>query len=209
MGKKTPINEIIYDLEKIKEKSTELDALDEEINFILGDQKLHALINNAALQITGNAHELRPDDLARSFAVNVMACFALSKLCYPNLRANLGCIINVSSVHSKLSKPGFLAYSTSKAALSAMTRNLAIEWGGKVRVNGIEPGAVETEMLLDGFDGDETVMERLKEIQPSCQISKPSEIAEIIMTLIENPNMNFTGNLLSIDGGISSVLKDL
>ena len=161
------------------------------------------------MQVIEKAQDLKLEDFLRSFSVNALAPFALSQICFSRLRAHSGCIVNVSSIHARQSKKGFSAYSTSKAALSALTRNLSIEWGGEVRVNGIEPAAVATEMLLEGFDGDEKVLERLKALHPSGRISTPNEVAQIIFDLINNNNMNFTGNLIKVDGGISSVLNDL
>jgi NAD(P)-dependent dehydrogenase (short-subunit alcohol dehydrogenase family) len=65
----------------------------------------------------------------------------------PELEKAAGSVINISSIHARLTKKDFVAYDNSKAAISGMTRAMAVDLGPRVRVNSIEPAAIETDML--------------------------------------------------------------
>ena len=99
--------------------------------------------------------------------VNLLAPFVLTKLLLPQLEQAKGSVINVSSIHAHLTKANFVAYATSKAALSGLTRSMAIDLADRVRVNAIEPAAIETQMLLSGFDNDKDQLEKLKKLSPN------------------------------------------
>src|SRR3546814_11034334 len=84
-------------------------------------------------------------------------------------------VLNISSIHARLTKPNFIAYATSKAALSGMTRAMAVELGARVRVNAIEPVAIDTPMLRAGFEGNDAGYEQLRIFHPVKAIGSRSE----------------------------------
>ena len=86
-------------------------------------------------------------DWQETLDVNLMAPVAISRALLPQLKRQRGSIVHIGSIHSQLTKPGFTAYATSKAALAGLTRAMAVELGGSVRVNAIEPAAIATPML--------------------------------------------------------------
>ncbi len=88
---------------------------------IVGVSGLSALVNNAAVQILGSVRELEVTDLSRTLDVNVVAAFVLTKALLDDLILGTGAVVNVSSIHARLTKPAFVAYATSKAALSFLS----------------------------------------------------------------------------------------
>lgn len=170
--------------------------------------KLKAIINNAALQIIGSLEELSVSNFQLCQQVNVTAPFVLAKLFANSLRHAKGSFINIGSIHSKLTKPDFCAYSTSKAALSGLTRALALEFSGEVTVNTISPSATKTDMLLDGFKGREEKYDELASYHPAGRIAEPEEIARLALFLCSENARFITGADLPIDGGIGGRLHD-
>lgn len=170
---------------------------------------LHALVNNAAIQILGGADSLTRTDWRRTLDVNLLAPFVWTQALLPELEAVQGCVINISSIHARLTKRDFLAYATSKAALSGMTRAMAVDLGGRVRVNAIEPAAIATEMLAAGFTGRPEAYAALARCHPSGCVGSTQEVAVLTLALVD-PRIGFVnGACVAIDGGIGGVLHDL
>ena len=118
-----------------------------EILTLVGESKLHCLINNAALQILGGVDSLSRSEWQTTLNVNLQAPFFLAQAFASKLEAANGSIINISSIHAKLTKRNFVAYATSKAALSGMTRAMAVDLGPRIRVNAIEQRRLKQKML--------------------------------------------------------------
>ncbi|MBR9920922.1 MAG: SDR family oxidoreductase [Bacteroidetes bacterium] len=171
--------------------------------------KLDVLVNNAAVQKLGHLQEIRLEDWQETLNVNLTGPMLLSKLFLSRLEESQGCIINVGSIHHQLTKPRFISYATSKSALIGLTKALAVDLEGKVRVNAISPAAIETQMLRDGFEDDERALEELKRLHPAQRIGYPEDVAKLVYFLATENNGFIHGANLSLDGGISSVLKDL
>jgi NAD(P)-dependent dehydrogenase (short-subunit alcohol dehydrogenase family) len=170
--------------------------------------KLAALINNAAVQIVAPVEKLASSDWFATYNVNVIAPFLLVQGLLPDLEAASGAVINVASIHATQTKPGFTAYATSKAALVGLTRALAVELGGRVRVNAICPAAVSTPMLSAGFAKDPQGLAKLASYHPSGTIGTPDEVAAFVVMLASDASKYVTGAILNLDGGISSRLFD-
>lgn len=141
-----------------------------DITQLIGNDGLAVLINNAAVQVLGGLSSLTVGDWHKTLDVNLLAPFVLTQALLPQLEAAAGCVINISSIHARLTKPNFVAYATSKAALSAMTRAMAVDLGGRVRVNAIEPAAIATEMLRAGFVGQPEQFANLVGCHPQGRI---------------------------------------
>lgn len=179
-----------------------------QVKAIVGTHGLHTLINNAAIQILGGAENLTRSEWQQTLHVNLLAPFFWSQALLPELEVAKGSIVNVSSVHARLTKKNFVAYATSKAALSGMTRAMAVDLGPRVRVNAIEPAAIATPMLRAGFA---TMPERYAELEachPQQSIGKPEEVARLAVA-IANGSMAFLhGACIGLDGGIGGRLFD-
>jgi NAD(P)-dependent dehydrogenase (short-subunit alcohol dehydrogenase family) len=169
---------------------------------------LDVLINNAAVQLLGGTEELSREALMRSLRVNLAAPFLLSRDLLPFLIQAHGSIINIASVHAFLTKPGFVGYATSKAALVGLTRSMAVDLGGRVRVNAICPAAIDTPMLREGFAGDDEGLARLGEFHPAGHIGEPRDVAATALFLASPAARFITGQALFVDGGIGGRLHD-
>lgn len=171
-------------------------------------ERLHALINNAATQVVAPVGELTAENWQESLNVNLLAPFFLIQGLLPYLRDSGGAVVNIGSIHSTLTKPRFSCYATSKAALSGLTRSLAVELGGAVRINELVPAATETPMLLSGFAGRKEMLDKLGEAHPLGRIASPDEVAQAAVFLTSERASFITGTSLRIDGGIGSRLHD-
>jgi NAD(P)-dependent dehydrogenase (short-subunit alcohol dehydrogenase family) len=174
----------------------------------LGGLPLKVLVNNAALQCLGPAEHLSRADWTSTLNVNLTAPFLLTQALLPELEAAGGCVINISSIHARLTKPGFVAYATSKAALSGMTRALAVDLAGRVRVNAIEPAAIASDMLRAGFAGRDAAFAALEACHPQGRIGSPEEVAALALALADGQLRFLHGACIAIDGGIGARLHD-
>lgn len=180
----------------------------EQIRACLAGQPLRALINNAAAQILGPADTLTRDTWRTTLDVNLLAPFFWAQALLPELEATQGMVLNISSIHARLTKPNFVAYATSKAALSGLTRAMAVELGARVRVNAIEPAAISTDMLRAGFAGDSDGYARLESHHPSGTIGNPDDLARFAVAVAATPSRFLNGAVLGFDGGIAGRLHD-
>jgi len=179
-----------------------------QIKTWLGQDGLHALINNAAVQILGGVDSLGRQDWQTTLNVNLVAPFVWVQALLPELEQHHGSVVNISSIHAKLTKKNFVAYATSKAALSGMTRAMAVDVGSRIRVNAIEPAAIETEMLRDGFKNNMDGLKKLGEHHPTGRIGSPDELSRLAL-LLSNNAVNFChGECITISGGIINTLHD-
>lgn len=169
---------------------------------------LNALINNAAVQILGNVCSLSRADWRETMGVNLMAPFFLVQNFLPELEVERGCVINIGSIHARLTKKNFVAYATSKAALAGMTRAFAVELGASVRINAIEPAAIETDMLKAGFKDNPEGYQKLQNCHPQKRVGQPVEIAQLALALVDGGAKFLHGACIALDGGISARLYD-
>lgn len=172
-------------------------------------ENLVVLINNAAVQLLSGTKDITTEKWQETFDVNLTAPMLLSQWAIPFLTKNQGSIINIASIHQNLTKPRFVSYATSKSALVGLTKAMAVDLKGVVRVNVISPAAIETDMLRAGFNNDESALDRLKKIHPVQRIGYPEEVAKLALFLASDEAKFLNGANLQLDGGISSVLHDL
>lgn len=196
------------DLAKLVEDEAYAQTIFTQIKKLLGPHSLNALINNAAVQILGGADSLSRKDWQQTLNVNLIAPFILTQALLPKLEQEQGSVVNISSIHAKLTKKNFVAYATSKAALSAMTRAMAVDLGARIRVNAVEPAAIETEMLHAGFVEGLNTYESLEFCHPQNCIGKSIEVAKLVVFLTNTSTKFIHGEIFSISGGISSLLHD-
>jgi NAD(P)-dependent dehydrogenase (short-subunit alcohol dehydrogenase family) len=196
------------DLSEIINNDQMYSSLYEQVLLAIGKTELKSLINNAAIQVLGSLNDTTVSDFSRTLDINVLVPFALSKMFFKELKEYSGTIVNVGSIHSKLTKPGFIAYATSKAALLGLTQSLAVDIGSDVRVNAIQPAATDTEMLKEGLCNDLGALEQLKSYHPTQCIAKPSEIASAVFFLMGEDFHFLNGAVLDLNGGIGSRLHD-
>ncbi|MEA5139289.1 SDR family NAD(P)-dependent oxidoreductase [Arcicella rigui] len=170
---------------------------------------LDVLVNNAAVQLLDKLDDLKLENWQETLNVNLTGPLLLSQLFLSRLEQAQGCIINIGSIHQQLTKPRFISYATSKSALIGLTKALAVDLEGRVRINAISPAAIQTDMLLAGFDGNEEALNQLRMLHPVQRIGYPNDVAKLVLFLASENSGFIHGANLSLDGGISSVLKDL
>ena len=196
------------DLEKICHSADQLTKFIDGVRDSLNGEGLNVLVNNAALQILGETKDITVNDWMLTFDVNVTAPFLLAQALTEDLAVAGGSIVNIASVHSRATKPGFVSYATSKAALVGLTQALAVDLGGKVRVNVINPAATETTMLLASFEGKMDLFNELEKMHPINRIAKPEEVSQVALFLASTQASFITGTAIDVDGGILSRLHD-
>ena len=177
--------------------------------FITKKLKKFILINNAAEQLLGSVTELSWEEWEKSFAVNTVSPFFLAQGFITQLTQTKGHIINLSSIHTKLTKPKFTCYASSKSALESLTRSLSLELAPKgISVNAISPAAINTKMLKKSFKNNPEKIKVLKKYHPSNSIGSPSDLAEFIKLITDSKKGFLTGSVIEYSGGIASKLSD-
>lgn len=170
---------------------------------------LHALVNNAALQITKPLAETTSQEWDEVHAINLRAPFLLTKGLYPALAKAHGAVVNVSSVHALATSSDIGAYASTKGGLLALTRSMAIEFARDgVRANAVLPGATDTPMLDAGLQRSQvpgTRAQRKSQLAGKILLNRlatPAEIASVIYFLADGQQSSYvTGQSLVVDGG--------
>ena len=170
--------------------------------------RLKALVANAAHQVVKPSGDLTATDWQQTLGVNLLSPFWLAMAFKSELAANQGSFLAVSSIHAHLTKPGFVAYATSKAALSGMVRALAVELGGQVRCNAICPAAIATPMLVAGFEGRPEALAALQSYHPVRRMGYPDEVAQAALFACSDAAGFLNGSCIDLSGGISARLHD-
>jgi NAD(P)-dependent dehydrogenase (short-subunit alcohol dehydrogenase family) len=205
-----PNHFIQLDLKEIAKNSAEWQIALTSIKDWIGSRHLRLLVNNAALQVVEKTQDISRESWKDTFDVNLTAPFFLSQELLELFCKSEGSIINISSIHARLTKPNFVAYATSKAALSGLTRAMAVDLGDSLRVNGVEPAAIHTRMLEAGF-GDElagSMINKIASFHPQNKIGKPEEVAALVYALADGEFKFLHGACIDMSGGISSRLHD-
>ncbi|SFD13161.1 SDR family oxidoreductase [Ruminococcus albus] len=154
------------------------------------------LINNA-LPIMKGIEECSYEEFQYALAVGVTAPFYLSKLFAPHF-SNGGSIINISSSRDRMSQPQTESYTAAKGGIAALTHALAVSLSGKVRVNSISPGWIETGgSIYDGADAYQ---------QPCGRVGEPLDIANMVLFLCSDKAGFITGENICIDGGMTKLM---
>jgi len=179
-------------------------------------EHLNGLVNLAAVQVAKSILETTEEDWDDVFNSNIKSVFNAVKEAHPLLKKGQGAIVNVSSVHAFATSINISAYAASKSALLGFTRSMALEFiDDNIRVNCVSPGAVNTQMLVDGlvrgsngFETAQVMMDRLGLRHPIKRVGEPKEIANLIYFLIDNTKSSFiTGQSVTIDGGALAQLS--
>lgn len=155
--------------------------------------KIDFLINNAAPKscgITNGSYE----DFEYALKVGVTAPFYLAKLFAPHFNQG-GSIINISSSRDRMSQPETESYTAAKGGISALTHALSVSLAGKVRVNSISPGWIDTNYTV--YEGPDAIQ------QPAGRVGNPPDIANMVLYLCSDMAGFITGENICIDGGMT------
>ena len=151
------------------------------------------LINNA-LPLMKGIDECSYEEFQYALSVGVTAPFYLTKLFSPHL-AKGAAIVNISSSRDRMSQPQTESYTAAKGGIAALTHALAISLAGKVRVNSISPGWIDTAYTV--YEGPDAVQ------QPAGRVGNPLDIANMVLYLCSDKAGFITGENICIDGGMT------
>ena len=158
------------------------------------------LVNNAGYETNAAAEDMAEADWRGVLEVNLTAPFRLAQQAARRMRGKGGVIVNVSSMHDRIPRKGLAHYAAAKAGLAMLTRSLALEWAEYgIRVVGVAPGAIETEMnraAIEGFG-----RERFEAWIPAGRLGRTADVAAAVAFLCSDAASYVTGTELTIDGG--------
>ena len=156
-------------------------------------RRIDFLINNA-LPLMKGIDECTYEEFQYALSVGVTAPFYLSKLFAPHFAPG-GVIINISSSRDRMSQPQTESYTAAKGGIAALTHALAVSLAGRVRVNSISPGWIDTAYrVYEGPDASQ---------QPAGRVGNPMDIAHMVLFLCSDKAGFITGENICIDGGMT------
>ena len=153
--------------------------------------RVDVLVNNAPPMMRG-IDECTYGQFQNALAVGVTAPFYLSKLFAPYFAPGAS-IINISSSRDRMSQPQTESYTAAKGGISALTHALAVSFAGRVRVNSISPGWIDTAYTI--YSGPDAIQ------QPAGRVGNPKDIANMVLFLASSKAGFITGENICIDGG--------
>ena len=171
-----------------------------------GISALDILVNCAGIGLVGSIEETAIDDFERLFRVNVTGTFLVTQAAIPLLTKVRGSVLNIGSVAGLVGIKRRFAYSASKGAVIAMTRQLAVDYPTQIRANCIAPGTVDSpfvEAYLDKYHREEKDKVRLElnQRQPLGRMGQPQEIADLALYICSPAADFMCGSVVTIDGG--------
>ena len=158
--------------------------------------RVDVLINNA-LPIMRGIAECSFEQFQYALSVGVTAPFYLSKLFLPYF-AEGASIINISSSRDRMSQPQTESYTAAKGGIAALTHAMAVSLAGKVRVNSISPGWIDTAYTV--YEGPDATQ------QPAGRVGNPDDIAELAAFLASDKAGFITGENICVDGGMTRLM---
>lgn len=184
----------INDNEYFKGDLADKDTLERFAQKVIDDfGKVDFLINNAAPKMCGIA-DASYEDFEYALKVGVTAPFYLSKLFAPYFNDGAS-IVNISSSRDRMSQPQTESYTAAKGGIHALTHALAVSFSGKIRVNSVSPGWIDTSYKV--YDGPDAFQ------QPAARVGNPDDIANMVLYLCSDMAGFITGENICIDGGMT------
>lgn len=161
------------------------------------------LVNAAGVQVRTAASDIDDAAWQRLLDINLTAAFRLCRAAAKDLAANSGSIVNISSLSADRAVAGIVPYGATKAALSQLTRGLAVELGPTgVRVNAVAPGYIDTPMTAEVLGQDDFRTRVLGRI-PLGRLADGADVADVVIFLVSRAARYVTGAVLPVDGGYS------
>ncbi len=168
--------------------------------------KLDMVVTNAGKLGLGSVTDISIDDWNETIGTNLNAVFYLSRFAIPEMQKNgRGVLLVNSSIAAFKSFPNHAAYCASKAALIALVKEMALDYGPAIRVNAMCPGPVDTPLIWDSakaFENPESIVQQTANNTLMKRLGKPEDIASLALFLVSDEASWITGSAFTIDGGI-------
>lgn len=167
--------------------------------------RIDILVNNAGVQLNRASTDLSYEDWRAVLGVNLDGAFLCSSEAGRFMREQQrGVIVNIGSIADRFGMPRRVPYGVSKAGLAALTRGLAAEWAvDGIRVNGIAPGYVETDLVRHAFERGHIDRSAIVAKIPLQRLAEPRSIADAVIFLASDAADYITGQTIYVDGGYS------
>lgn len=169
--------------------------------------RVDIVVNNAGIELDEPCDRITPGQWDQVLNVNLRGAFLLSQAALPLFPATGGAIVNISSVHATHAFANAIPYACSKAALVALTRNLALELASrKIRVNAVCPGYIDTRLWEDYLRHSadpEAIAAQTTALHPVGRRGMPADVAEAVLYLASEASSFVTGTTLVVDGGLT------
>jgi NAD(P)-dependent dehydrogenase (short-subunit alcohol dehydrogenase family) len=170
--------------------------------------RLDVLYNNAAIQMSGRVVETTEEMWDITIATNLSAIFYASRAAIPHmLEGDGGSIVNTSSTLGQQGSEGYAAYGAAKAGLIALTRQIAVEYGPKVRANVIAPGSIDTprfRKVTERMDDAESFLGMLQRTIPMRRLGLAEDVARLALFLASDASAYTSGAVIPCDGGLAA-----
>ncbi len=170
------------------------EVLDHFVSYVVSHYgKVDVLVNNA-LPLMKGIDECTYEEFEYALRVGVLAPFYLTKLLIPFFSQGAS-VINISSTRDRMSQPQTESYSAAKGGIAALTHALAVSLSGKVRVNSISPGWIDTNYTV--YEGPDALQ------QPAGRVGNPDDISNLILFLASEKAGFIDGENITVDGGMT------
>ncbi|TDE09863.1 glucose 1-dehydrogenase [Jiangella asiatica] len=167
------------------------------------------LVNNAGISAYFDAAEMDESDWERVFAVDLKGVWLVTRTMLPAMRAaGRGSIVNIASLHARMTTHGMFPYAAAKSGVLGLTRSLALDEGPRgIRVNAVSPGYVRTQLVQEYFeqqDDPQRVEREVLGVHPMGRIATPAEIANVVAFVASDEASFMTGADVAVDGGLGA-----
>jgi NAD(P)-dependent dehydrogenase (short-subunit alcohol dehydrogenase family) len=185
---------------------TEVEAATAEV--VSKRERIDVLVNNAGVGAYFDAAEMSESQWDSVFAVDLKGIWFCIRSVLPGMRrARSGSIVNISSIHSRMTHKGMFPYAAAKSGVIGLTRSLALDEGSHgIRVNAVSPGYVRTQLMEEYFSHQVNPAEaeqKVLDVHPLLRIGTPDEIANVVAFLSSDEASFITGAEVAVDGGLS------
>ena len=164
------------------------------------------VVNNAGVNSHADPVTMTDKQWDDFFAIDMKPVWLTAKFALPAMRkAKDGSIVNISSIHGRLTYPGFFPYGAAKSAVLGLTRNLALDEGKhEIRVNAVSPGYILTDLTKTWLSGESGRLDRANSIQPLGRMGEPFEVAKVVTFLLSDKSTYVSGSDWAVDGGLGA-----
>jgi NAD(P)-dependent dehydrogenase (short-subunit alcohol dehydrogenase family) len=196
-----PVKYLPADLREPREIQTAVDTIRQFHG------RVDVLVNNAGIELHKSLEKLTVADWDLVLNVNLRGAFLLTQAVVPLFAESGGAIVNISSIHATHAFPDSIPYACSKAAMVALTRNLALELASRhIRVNCICPGYIDTRLwdeYLRNSANPTALAEHTTALHPAGRRGMPADVSEAALFLASDSSAFITGTDLIVDGGLT------